>query len=65
MAKPAVETARRQYNQWVATESIEDYALRYSPSVSHYKAATELGYRVRPIHETVGDTLNWFAAAGS
>ncbi|MBK7654131.1 MAG: hypothetical protein IPJ18_02280 [Betaproteobacteria bacterium] len=32
MAKPAVETARRQYNQWVATESIEDYALRYSPS---------------------------------
>ncbi|MFZ2605370.1 NAD-dependent epimerase/dehydratase family protein [Candidatus Microthrix parvicella] len=41
------------------------HALRYSPSVSHYKAATELGYRVRPIHETVGDTLNWFAAAGS
>jgi signal transduction histidine kinase/CheY-like chemotaxis protein/purine-cytosine permease-like protein len=30
--KPAVETARRQYNQWVATESIEDYALRYSPA---------------------------------
>ena len=32
MEKPAVETARRQYNQWVATESIEDYALRYSPA---------------------------------
>ena len=32
MEKPAVENARRQYNQWVASESIEDYALRYSPS---------------------------------
>lgn len=32
MTQPAVETARRQYNQWVANESIEDYALRYSPA---------------------------------
>ena len=37
------------------------HALRYSPSVSHYKAATELGYRVRPIHQTIADTLRWFA----
>ena len=37
------------------------HALRFAPSVSHYKAATELGYRVRPIHETVADTLRWFA----
>ena len=37
------------------------HALRYSPSVSHYKAATELGYRVRPIHTTISDTLKWFA----
>ncbi|WP_269533025.1 response regulator [Chitinimonas sp. BJYL2] len=28
----SVEKVRRQYNQWVATESIEDYALRYSPA---------------------------------
>jgi serine phosphatase RsbU (regulator of sigma subunit)/purine-cytosine permease-like protein len=27
-----VEKTRRQYNHWVANESIEDYALRYSPS---------------------------------
>ncbi|MBK6907305.1 MAG: response regulator [Rhodocyclaceae bacterium] len=27
-----VELVRRQYNNWVANESIEDYALRYSPS---------------------------------
>jgi len=32
MAEQSVEGARRQYNQWVAVESIEDYALRYSPS---------------------------------
>lgn len=32
MTKPAVEKTRRQYNRWVATETIEDYALRYSPS---------------------------------
>lgn len=40
------------------------HALRYSPSVSHYKAATELAYRVRPIHATVADTLDWFAGHG-
>ena len=27
-----VELVRRQYNNWVANESIEDYALRYSPN---------------------------------
>jgi purine-cytosine permease-like protein len=32
MAQAAVDARRRQYNKWVATESIEDYALRYSPS---------------------------------
>ncbi|HEY0846400.1 MAG TPA: ATP-binding protein [Noviherbaspirillum sp.] len=32
MSKQSIETARREYNQWVANESIEDYALRYSPS---------------------------------
>ena len=30
--KTAVDQSRRQYNQWVANESVEDYALRYSPS---------------------------------
>lgn len=40
------------------------HALRYAPSVSHYKAAGEFGYRARPIHETVADTLDWFAAQG-
>lgn len=40
------------------------HALRYSPSVSHYAAATELGYAARPIHRTVADTLDWFAEAG-
>ena len=32
MSKHSVEKTRRQYNHWVANESIEDYALRYSPS---------------------------------
>ena len=27
-----VEKTRRQYNRWVAAESIEDYALRYTPA---------------------------------
>ena len=40
------------------------HALRYAPTVSHYKAATELGYRVRPIHETVADALTWFTDHG-
>jgi len=32
MKKHSIEQARRKYNKWAATESIEDYALRYSPS---------------------------------
>lgn len=32
MTKHAVEKTRRQYNSLVATETIEDYALRYAPS---------------------------------
>ncbi len=32
MTQAAVDARRRQYNKWVATESIEDYALRYSPA---------------------------------
>lgn len=38
------------------------HALRYSPIVNHYKAARELGYAARPIHQTVRDTLEWFDA---
>jgi dihydroflavonol-4-reductase len=36
------------------------HALRYAPSVCHYKASKELGYLVRPITETVRDTYAWF-----
>ncbi|HOI53608.1 MAG TPA: hypothetical protein PLN02_14610, partial [Azonexus sp.] len=32
MATASAEKVKRQYNRWVATESIEDYALRYSPA---------------------------------
>lgn len=32
MNQHKIEKARRKYNQWVATESLEDYALRYTPS---------------------------------
>ena len=32
MDAQTVDAQRRQYNKWVATESIEDYALRYSPA---------------------------------
>jgi sensor c-di-GMP phosphodiesterase-like protein len=29
MTRHPVEKSRRQYNRWVTTETIEDYALRY------------------------------------
>jgi len=32
MTKHPIEKVRRQYNRWVATETLEDYSLRYSPS---------------------------------
>lgn len=40
------------------------HALRWSPAVSHFKAAREFGYEPRPIHRTVADTLDWFAEQG-
>lgn len=30
MSNNSINTSRRQYNQWVANESIEDYSLCYS-----------------------------------
>ncbi len=28
----AIKQSRRAYNQWVATETLEDYSLRYAPN---------------------------------
>ena len=39
-------------------------ALRGNPSISHVKAARELGYCPRPIVDTVRDTLQWFTQFG-
>lgn len=38
------------------------HALEFSPVVSHYKAAIELGYAARPIHVSVADTIHWMDA---
>lgn len=35
------------------------HALEFSPTVSHYKAAIELGYAARPIHVSVQETIEW------
>jgi dihydroflavonol-4-reductase len=39
-------------------------ALRSNRQVSHARAASELGYTVRPLVETVRDTLTWFQENG-
>jgi dihydroflavonol-4-reductase len=44
------------------TESIR--TLEWNPNISSAKAETELGYRRRPIEETVADTFQWFKEAG-
>jgi dihydroflavonol-4-reductase len=36
------------------------HAVRYAPSVCHYKASKELGYLARPFIETIRDTYAWF-----
>ncbi|MGB5375353.1 MAG: NAD-dependent epimerase/dehydratase family protein [Polyangiales bacterium] len=36
------------------------HAVRYSPSICHYKASTELGYVARPLLDTMRDTYAWF-----
>jgi dihydroflavonol-4-reductase len=39
-------------------------ALRTGQDVSHEKAARELGYKSRPLKETIVDTFNWFHESG-
>jgi dihydroflavonol-4-reductase len=39
-------------------------ALRTGQDVSHDKAARELGYKSRPLPETIVDTFNWFHQSG-
>ena len=36
-------------------------AITNQPQISHEKAARELGYRPRPLEETIADTYRWFA----
>ena len=33
-------------------------------NISHDRATRELGYRARPLHETIEDTYAWFAQEG-
>ena len=39
-------------------------ALKSNRQISHAKASRELGYRPRPLAETLHDTLDWFAQNG-
>ncbi len=40
------------------------FALKHHRNISHQKAFSELGYRPRPIEETLIDTVNWFKEYG-
>jgi dihydroflavonol-4-reductase len=42
-----------------------DILSRSHPDIRGDKAARELGYRTRPLEETVRDTWDWFRAAGT
>ena len=58
----AVDQSRRQYNQWVANESLEDYALRYSPGSfrkwsSGTLAQTLIGTNSALSYEAIGALL--------
>jgi dihydroflavonol-4-reductase len=39
-------------------------ALNSNRQISHAKASRDLGYQPRPVEDTVGDTLDWFAQNG-
>lgn len=39
-------------------------ALNSNHCISHEKASRELGYRPRPLRETITDTLRWFSSTG-
>ena len=39
-------------------------ALHSNPQVRHERAAGDLGYRPRPLSQTLYDTFEWFKEAG-
>jgi dihydroflavonol-4-reductase len=45
--------------------SVSLHALRGNRSASHERAERELGFRPRPVEETIIDTLKWFEEVGS
>jgi len=44
------------------TEAIQN--LRWNPNILSLKAEKEIGYRKRPLEETIEDTVKWFIEAG-
>ena len=62
MTQSSVSKSRRLYNEWVATESIEDYALRYAPASfrkwsSSTLAITLVGTNSALSYEAIGALL--------
>jgi dihydroflavonol-4-reductase len=64
LGAPIVTPFSRLTEKWPLYTSVSMRALRSNRSISHGKAARELGYQPRPFRETLIDTLKWFEENG-
>ncbi len=46
------------------TADMLDILMNSNKKISHEKASKELGYKPRPIEETIKDTYDWFKQNG-
>jgi dihydroflavonol-4-reductase len=64
IAAPFAETQARLLGKQPLFTRDSLVALRGNPNISRKKAERELGYTVRPIAQTIKDTLDWFRSNG-
>jgi dihydroflavonol-4-reductase len=63
LAELVAKVTPTYYRMTKAKPRITPYSLevlRSNSHISHAKASRELGFRPRPLHETIADTVRWF-----
>jgi dihydroflavonol-4-reductase len=64
LAAPLVTWYNRYRGSRPLFTSVALQALESNRYISHARATAEFGYRPRPFHDTLADTLHWFAQEG-
>ncbi|MFC1941823.1 NAD-dependent epimerase/dehydratase family protein [Chloroflexota bacterium] len=64
LGAPILHSFSNLREKWPLYTSVSMRALKSNHSISHEKAANDLGYQPRPFRETMIDTLRWYGDNG-